>query len=275
MLKILSLGAGVQSTTLLLMSCKGELPKLDCAIFADTGWEPKAVYEHFEWLKPYAESHGIPVHVISHGNIKEDALVSRGRGTIEEGTRWASMPLRTVAEDGTQGMIRRQCTAEYKIAPIEKFIRRELMGLKPRQRAPKKVIIEQWMGISTDEKQRARMSQKPWIDFRYPLITDLSMSRWHCIQWLKEKFPEREVPRSACIGCPYRSNEEWRHLKETAPDDWEDACQFDEQIRNCGGMRGKVYLHRDCVPLRKADIRNAEDCGQLGFSEECMGMCNT
>lgn len=40
-LKVLSLGAGVQSTTVLLMSWAGELPPLDCAIFADTGWEPQ------------------------------------------------------------------------------------------------------------------------------------------------------------------------------------------------------------------------------------------
>ena len=38
-LRILSLGAGVQSSAVLLMSCDGVLPKLDCAIFADTGWE--------------------------------------------------------------------------------------------------------------------------------------------------------------------------------------------------------------------------------------------
>ena len=36
-LNVLSLGAGVQSSTLLLMSCRGVLPKLDAAIFADTG----------------------------------------------------------------------------------------------------------------------------------------------------------------------------------------------------------------------------------------------
>lgn len=35
MRNILSLGAGVQSTTVLLMSCLGELPPLDCAIFND------------------------------------------------------------------------------------------------------------------------------------------------------------------------------------------------------------------------------------------------
>lgn len=46
-LRILSLGAGVQSTTLALMAAHGEIGAMpDCAIFADTGWEPKAVYEH-------------------------------------------------------------------------------------------------------------------------------------------------------------------------------------------------------------------------------------
>jgi len=46
-LRILSLGAGVQSSTLALMIAKGEIPMVDCAIFADTMGEPKAVYE---WL---------------------------------------------------------------------------------------------------------------------------------------------------------------------------------------------------------------------------------
>ena len=50
-IKVLSLGAGVRSSTVLLMSYHGELPLLDAAIFADTQWEPKAVYEHLEWLK--------------------------------------------------------------------------------------------------------------------------------------------------------------------------------------------------------------------------------
>ena len=40
MIEILNLGAGVQSSTVLLMSIHGELPHIDHAIFADTGWEP-------------------------------------------------------------------------------------------------------------------------------------------------------------------------------------------------------------------------------------------
>ena len=38
---MLSLGAGVQSSTLLLMAREGEL-ELDAAVFADTRWEPAA-----------------------------------------------------------------------------------------------------------------------------------------------------------------------------------------------------------------------------------------
>jgi hypothetical protein len=45
-MRLLSLGAGVQSTTLLLMALDGTLPGLDYAIFADTGWEPQRVYDH-------------------------------------------------------------------------------------------------------------------------------------------------------------------------------------------------------------------------------------
>lgn len=47
MMRFLSLGAGVQSSTLALMIALGELPPVDAAIFSDTHWEPRAVYE---WL---------------------------------------------------------------------------------------------------------------------------------------------------------------------------------------------------------------------------------
>ena len=86
---VLSLGAGVQSTTVFLMSCLGQLPKLDHAVFADTGWEPHAVYTHLVWLQEMGHQHGIPITVVQHGNLKEDLL----RSTIRDGQRWVSIPL--------------------------------------------------------------------------------------------------------------------------------------------------------------------------------------
>ena len=56
---VISLGAGVQSTTMLLMAARGEIePKPKYAIFADTGWEPRAVYQHLEWLEQEAAGCG-------------------------------------------------------------------------------------------------------------------------------------------------------------------------------------------------------------------------
>jgi len=74
-LRVLSLGAGVQSTTIALMAARGEIPAPDCAIFADTGDEPRAVYEHLAWLR----SPGVlpfPVHIVKPTRTLKTALVA-------------------------------------------------------------------------------------------------------------------------------------------------------------------------------------------------------
>lgn len=101
-LRLLSLGAGVQSTTVLLLACEGEIPRFDVALFADTGWEPRAVYTNLDRLAAHAERHGIPVRQVSAGNIRADALDPRHR--------FVSMPLHTLNPDGSRGLARRQCT---------------------------------------------------------------------------------------------------------------------------------------------------------------------
>jgi 3'-phosphoadenosine 5'-phosphosulfate sulfotransferase (PAPS reductase)/FAD synthetase len=100
---VLSLGAGVQSTSLLLLAAEGRLPRLDAAIFADTGWEPRAVYEHLDRIeREVARPAGIPILRVASGNIRDDAL--------DPGTRFASMPLHILNPDGGKDMSRRQCT---------------------------------------------------------------------------------------------------------------------------------------------------------------------
>jgi len=47
---VLSLGAGVQSSTVALLAKHGELPMPLAAVFADTGIEPAATYRHLDWL---------------------------------------------------------------------------------------------------------------------------------------------------------------------------------------------------------------------------------
>jgi 3'-phosphoadenosine 5'-phosphosulfate sulfotransferase (PAPS reductase)/FAD synthetase len=140
-MRVLSLGAGVQSTTLLYMAIAGEIEPFQAAIFADTGWEPRAVYEHLEKLKPVIEAAEIPFHIVTAGNIRQDAL--------DPDHRFASMPIYVRNPDGSAGMGRRQCTSEYKLKPVL-LKQRELVGLKPRQRS-KEHLMDSIVGISWDE----------------------------------------------------------------------------------------------------------------------------
>src|SRR6266542_1825427 len=187
-LRVLSLGAGVQSSTCLLMSLAGELPRLHAAIFADTGWEPKAVYQHLERLEATAQAGGVPVYRVSAGNLRSDAL--------DPDHHFASLPLFVRREDGGRGMIRRQCSREYKVTPIRRQVRAlyEQAGHPPGG-------VEQWLGISLDEAHRMRSSDVRYIALRYVLV-EQRMTRGDCQRWLAA-HGWQGVPRSSCIGCPY------------------------------------------------------------------------
>ena len=249
-LKLLSLGAGVQSTVLALMACDGTLPGLDGAIFADTGWEPPAVYEQVDRLEVEFEKAGIPLHRVSQGNIRNDIT--------DPGSRFASVPWFITNPDGTEGMGRRQCTAEYKLAPINRKVRELLGAIAPDfRRVPKGNTAEQWIGFSTDEIHRVNDKRDNlYTTKRYPLL-DLDMSRKDCERWLAASG-WGHTAKSACIGCPFHGNAAWRDLRDNHPEEWQDAVEFDRQIRKGGArgeeLRGEAFLHRSRVPLELAPI---------------------
>lgn len=234
------------------------------AIFADTQWEPRAVYD---WLDHLETRLPFPVVRVTAGNIRAEQVDAHVRSN-----RWVSIPYYTKAATGSVGKLRRQCTAEYKIAPIEKYLRREVLGLAPRKHAPKTAQVVQWRGISTDEASRMKPSRHKWMEVRYPLAMELGMSRQDCLTWLSERvgFP---VPRSACIGCPFHSNAEWRLIRDTSPSEWNDVVEFDREIRHAGGLRGDTFLHRSCVPLDEADLGDGDERQSSLWGEECEGMC--
>lgn len=279
-LTALSLGAGVQSTTLLLLAVEGVLPKPDVAIFADTGWEPAAVYAHLDRLAVVAAGAGIELIRVSRGNLRDDAT--------DPAHRFASVPYFTLAPEGVtrdpiyddadpdnvvivgygserplsrterEGIGRRQCTAEYKLAPITRKVR-ELLGAAPPRfrRVPAGRVCEQWIGFSTDEIHRVSDKQQVcYLTSRYPLL-ELDMSRKDCQRWLTARG-WGQTPKSACIGCPFHGNRAWRDLRDNHPDEWVDAVEFDAAIRRGGArgdaLRGTAYLHRSRVPLDQAPI---------------------
>lgn len=172
-MKILSLGAGVQSSTLLLMACKGLIEKPDVAIFADTGWERMVTYEHLKWLKNESEQYGIPVITVRERNIRDDSL-----NAAELNKGFYFMPL-FIEYNGKLKMGKRQCTNNYKLIPINHKIR-ELLDVTRTQRITQNAV-EMWLGISLDEVRRMYPSKQKWIHKRYPLV-ELMMTRNDCIK---------------------------------------------------------------------------------------------
>lgn len=313
----LSLGVGMQSTTLFRMACLGLIkPKPEAAVFADPGWERKATYEHLKLLIPFGEEHDIPVITVYNGNIRDDVIDPSKRQpslpfyinlqrliTIKEQREKAIELIEESYPDGYEydmkhadgiisqlhvwwdyyqrrkaweyhkqleltafdagvasgaikeywtkpetGMLRRQCTNEYKIRPITKFIKAETNCTRFNP-------VTQWIGISLDEVQRMKAPRVQYVKFRYPLV-EMKMTRDACQRWLEDHgFP---IPgRSSCIGCPFHDDEEWASLTE---EEFEDACEFDELKRDSGMTHpnrektffsDRTYLHRSLIPLRE------------------------
>lgn len=259
-MRVLSLGAGVQSTTMALMAAAGEItPMPDCAIFADTGWEPQAVYVHLNWLM----SPGVlpfPVYIVSAGNLRINLMANANT----TGQRFASVPWHmTNPDDGKAAMGRRQCTKEYKLTPIKRKIASLLNG----NRSPGSV--EMWIGISIDEAGRMKPSRVKYVINRFPLI-EKSMSRNSCLEWIKRNgFPR--PPKSSCIGCPYHSDDQWRALSK---EEFADAVEVDGIIRNQPKFLSQQFMHRKRIPLFQVDLLTAEERGQVNlFENECEGMC--
>lgn len=274
-LRVLSLGAGVQSTTVLLLAAEGRIPAFDVALFADTGWEARATYDHLARLTEHARRAGIPVRRVSAGHIRDDAL--------DPGHRFVSMPLFSLGPEGERGMARRQCTGEYKLKPIKGEVRR-LLGYPHPARVPAGVHAEMAIGISTDEFHRARDADVRYMRNIFPLI-DLGWTRGDCRDYLAAAG-FAGVSRSACLGCPFHGNAQWRAIRDSDPDGWADVVAFDAAIRHghpratAAGqdLRGTYYLHHSRQPLGQADLDPAPrrrhsgaaaDPGESGDPDGC------
>ena len=261
----LSLGAGVQSSALYVMITLGMCVRADVAIFADTQSEPHWVYEQLEVLRKWGEENDGPkIVTVTAGNLGRD-VVDRNSGK-----RAAAIPVFTKGKDGESAPLRRQCTREYKIEPIEKYVRRELLGIGYRKRIGNKTATA-LIGISVDEIRRVKPNPKIWVTNEWPLV-DLRMRRHNCSELLEEHgLP---VPnKSACVFCPYHDDRHWIDVRDKHPEEFAKAVEWDKQFRDMrkSGIKQPVFLHRSLVPLDEVHFKGD---GQLSlWDDECEGMC--
>ena len=257
MLNIISLGAGVQSSTMALMAAQGEItPMPDCAIFADTGDEPKRVYEWLTWLEGNLP---FPIIRVSVGKLSIAATTPHPSKNI--GYLKPAIPVYFVGKDS--GMGKRQCTMDFKITPVLRYANL-IRG---------KQMVSQWLGISFDEAHRMKPSRKPWCKNRYPLVIERTMQRGQCLEWMKKNgYPE--PPRSACVYCPFHSDDEWIRLKTEEPKEFEKAVAFERTYQAAAletGFKGVPFLHDDRKPLNEVELIAGRNRNLFG--NECEGMC--
>ncbi|NJM39336.1 MAG: hypothetical protein HC853_00485 [Anaerolineae bacterium] len=163
-----------------------------------------------------------------------------------------------------RGRGRRQCTSDYKIVVIQRKAR-ELAGREPIQMA---------IGISLDEVVRAKPSRHKAITNVFPLLFEKRMRRADCVDWMaRQGYPP--APRSACVFCPFHSNLEWRHMRESEPDAFADAVAFEHRYQAAWAQKhmptAVPFLHRSGEPLDTVDL--TPNVQPSLWDEECEGYC--
>ena len=193
-MRVLSMGAGVQTTAMLLMW----RDKYDYVIFADPGDEMPETYWYIsEYLKPYAGEKWITVK-------------REGKSLYDDCYDKKEVPF----------IQHRQCTRQFKIDPINKMLKQ--LGATKQNPA----IVD--IGISSDEASLLASSkfEKPYERKNYPLATN-HISREKCKEIIKEHgWP---IPnKSGCYYCGFQSRHELRKLQRTHPDLYRKAMELEK-----------------------------------------------
>lgn len=257
--KVLSFGAGTQSTGLLLMYLNKDInEEIDLIIFADTGSEPYFVYDYLKYFQDYIKvKYNREIIILKQKYTLEEHIRKCHSGELK---RTPALPYYT-----TNGFVMRQCTVDYKIVPINQYAKKQFNVHKKKN--PQK--FEMIMGISFDERERMKINQEWYRINKYPLV-DLKLNRNDVIKYILNQGL-KEPPRSSCYFCPFHSNRYWKMLKNNYPEVFQKAIEFDNLIREKKGMREKQYLSKYKVPLSKIDFNFESSFPEL--IEECEGYC--
>ena len=173
MATVISYGGGVQSTALVVLAMSegwdvDEIVHVDL-LDAESPATREYVVRFREWLR---REYGRDVTVIER-NMYWDML---------DNPAFTPVPWHGRRE---RFMLKRQCTREYKVAPLVRY----LYDRYPAGR------IGLMLGISVDEYHRMRDSSAARIEHVYPLV-DRRLTRWQC----------REIIERAGLAVPWKSS---------------------------------------------------------------------
>lgn len=250
-----SYGGGTQSVAISVLVAQGKLPRPERVVIADTGREASSTWSYLdEYVRPLLAGVGLEVEVAPHSLATVDLYSASGDLLIPAFTETGKLPT--------------FCSSEWKKRVVGRYLREQGYG-------PENPVVE-WMGFSLDEVGRCKPSGIAWRDYRWPLIFDAPMRRGECAE-VARRAGLPTPPKSSCWMCPFRQNSQWRDLRDNYPEDWQEAVEFDEEIRRNDG-RGGVFVHMSAKPLAEADLeeRDAPQLALFGDTDDCgSGYCMT
>lgn len=266
----LSLGAGVQSSTLRFMDemddpqLRALFPRSAGAITADTKHEPKEVYA---WLKFLIEATPrTPIHIVTAGDLVADSLTIRTSKKTGNIYGRPLIPAYVAKDSGGRGILGRRCTAEYKVRVIIKKLR-ALLGKAAmkawRQRHAEDLRVWGKYNAAAKAARKAK-GAKPLFPFAewHRMQSDPLAVQWIGIStdeadrmkasrepWVLTRHPLIEMgmsridclawmaskslpepPKSACKFCPFHSDEMWLDQKVNQPEEFAESVKFEKDL---------------------------------------------
>lgn len=265
----------MQSSALHLMSCENALAKIrgeppvwpqvpiyDISIFCDLGFEPPWVKKQVEFLANAGHSCGVPL-VILDSPLYTDFMENFGE------RRTISIPWWTIRDDGHKSKMPRNCTIDYKVELISKYVRWELLGYKKGQRLREedKKAREMHMGFSAEESRRCKENPNPMFVNKFPLV-EMVLTRADNYAYIKDVWG-LETRASACAFCPFHKNYFFKFLRENEPEQYAQVVGVDELLRDKKPkppMDSDLFISRS--RKRLMDLTD-EDCNDAECFEYC------
>jgi hypothetical protein len=234
---VISYGGGVQSTALIVlaMSEGWDIDEIAHVDLVDA--ESPATREYVVRFRDWLRERGRDITVIER-NMYQDMLDNPGFTPVP----WHGRRERF--------MLSRQCTRQYKVTPLTRYLYDRYPG----------ECIRLMLGISVDEYHRMRDSSAARIEHVYPLV-DRRLTRWQCRDIIERAG--LSVPwKSSCWFCPYRSIRSQWALVQHYPRLREMAQVLEDRINTERRLRGRdeIVVLRSDTGVGQGDFCEAGFC---------------